>query len=151
MINCTKCGEIKDESSFRVRTNLKRGYQSWCKECENISNRKKYIPKPPKPKKEIDGDKVKLESKIRLLKYRYNLSYDDYLKFYEEQGGKCKICGESKELGTCKGLVIDHCHTTNKVRGLLCGNCNSGLGKFMDNVELLNNAVLYIKQYNSIT
>ena len=88
---------------------------------------------------------VKLDAKKRMLKHRYRLEYDDYLLMYEQQDGKCKICNTDKELGTVNGLLVDHCHTTNKVRGLLCNRCNSGLGHFEDNLELLNNAIEYIK------
>ena len=146
MINCTKCGEIKDETNFRIRTNLKRGYHSWCRECESIENRKKYVPKPRRPKKEVDVNKVKLEAKKRILKHRYSIDYDTYTKMYDDQDGKCKICGDIKDLGGNGGLLVDHCHQTIEVRGLLCNNCNSGLGKFKDNEELLMRAIEYIKR-----
>jgi len=148
MINCTKCGENKDTSCFRPRPSLKRGFHSWCVECEKESQRKrhklKYIPKP-KIVKDTNPEVVKLDAKKRMLKHRYRLDYDDYLLMYEQQDGKCKICNTDKELGTVNGLLVDHCHTTNKVRGLLCNRCNSGLGHFEDNLELLNNAIEYIK------
>ena len=151
MINCTKCGEIKDESQFRPRPKLMRGYNSWCRECELNANRKRYVPKEKKEKKPIDETKVKFSAKKRMLKHRHSIDYDTYLKMYEDQKGKCKICGVDKELGGVSGLFVDHCHSTNKIRGLLCTNCNSGLGKFMDNIELLNNAINYIKQNNDNT
>lgn len=47
-------------------------------------------------------------------------------------------------LGTKSGLLVDHNHTTNIVRGLLCNNCNTALGKFKDNMEILTNAISYI-------
>jgi hypothetical protein len=146
MINCTKCGEIKDEINFRIRTNLKRGYHSWCRECENIENRKKYIPRPPRIKTVLHKDEVKLKTKKRMLKYRYKLDYEDYIQMYNDQEGKCSICGDIKDLGGNGGLLVDHCHQTNEVRGLLCNNCNSGLGKFKDNEELLMRAIEYIKR-----
>jgi hypothetical protein len=79
-----------------------------------------------------------------MLKHRYSIDYDTYLKMYEDQKGKCKICGVDKELGGVSGLFVDHCHSTNKIRGLLCTNCNSGLGKFKDNKELFLRAIEYI-------
>jgi hypothetical protein len=144
MINCTKCGETKDESQFRPRPKLIRGYNSWCRECEKIANRNKYVPKPPRTKKVVDEKVVKLETKKRMLKHRYSIDYNSYIQMYDEQDGKCKICGIEKELGGSNGLLVDHCHNTNKVRGLLCNNCNSGLGKFKDNKELLLRAIEYI-------
>jgi hypothetical protein len=148
MINCTKCGEYKDTNCFRPRRWLKRGFHSWCKDCEKVGNKLRYelnyIPKP-KIVKEINPDEVKLEAKKRMLKYRYKLDYNNYLLLYEQQDRKCKICNVEKELGTVNGLLVDHCHTTNKVRGLLCSNCNSGLGKFMENYDIIIKASQYIK------
>lgn len=45
-------------------------------------------------------------------------------------------------------LFVDHCHKTNKIRGLLCINCNNGLGAFKDNVFSLNRAIQYLKENN---
>lgn len=150
MINCTKCGESKDESQFRARPTLKRGYQSWCKECEYNAQKKRYIPKEKKQNKSVKENEIKFSAKKRMLKHRYGIDYETYLKMYEEQNGKCGICGCDKDLGGFKGLLVDHCHETNNVRGLLCGNCNSGLGKFMDDINLLTNAIKYIKQNNGV-
>lgn len=69
---------------------------------------------------------------------KYGLSTLDYNKMFDEQGGKCKIC--NKELK----LVVDHCHNTGKIRGLLCNGCNVGLGCFKDDKELLSLAVTYL-------
>ena len=44
-------------------------------------------------------------------------------------------------------LCVDHCHTTGNVRGLLCDTCNTALGKFRDNIDLLNEAIKYLKKY----
>lgn len=79
------------------------------------------------------------------LKVRYDLSHEDYLKILEKQDGKCAICG--REDNGYKGkirLAVDHCHVTNKVRGLLCSSCNNGLGHFKDDVTLLQNALKYL-------
>lgn len=58
---------------------------------------------------------------------------------YTSEAGKCAICGESE-----KRLVVDHCHNTNVIRGALCVNCNSGLGMFQDDPELLLAAIEYL-------
>lgn len=54
----------------------------------------------------------------------------------------CSICG-CEELGS-KGLAIDHCHKTKKIRGMLCQNCNQALGKFKDNVLTMQKAIQYL-------
>lgn len=68
----------------------------------------------------------------------YGLSEDAYRKLYESQGGKCAICNQEKP------LVVDHCHKDNVVRGLLCRACNTGLGVWRDNQEILDSAKKYL-------
>lgn len=81
-----------------------------------------------------------LQNRIR-LKSRYGITPEDYEKMFKKQKGKCAICGIKKDK-----LDIDHCHTTKKVRGLLCGSCNRALGLLKDNTEFLNNAIKYLLQ-----
>ncbi len=64
-----------------------------------------------------------------------------YLTLYNEQGGKCLICKINFDK-----LYIDHNHETNRIRGLLCANCNSGLGMFQDNKGYLMNAIIYLSR-----
>lgn len=79
------------------------------------------------------------------LKARYSLQELEAL--YDESGGLCQICGQpqtgSKEHGR-KNLAIDHCHKSGRVRGLLCTKCNTALGKFNDDPELLRKAINYL-------
>jgi hypothetical protein len=84
-----------------------------------------------------------------LVRKNWNKHKDKYnLKRYElllnEQNGVCKICLEKESSRRYKTLAVDHCHRTNKVRGLLCSNCNRGLGLFKDNPKILNNAAAYL-------
>ncbi len=73
------------------------------------------------------------------LSKEYGMSLDQYDKLFLEQGGRCKICG-------CfdANLVIDHCHDLHIVRGLLCSDCNKGLGFFKDHVLRLERAIDYL-------
>jgi hypothetical protein len=68
---------------------------------------------------------------------------------YIQQGGRCAICNDEKELGGYTGLYVDHCHSSNKVRGLLCPACNSAIGNFRDSESLLMAAIEYIRKYQS--
>lgn len=65
---------------------------------------------------------------------RYGITLDDYNKMRKDQNYSCAICGrhEDKVKGKVgvRPLHIDHCHTTGKVRGLLCGRCNTSLERF---------------------
>ena len=73
------------------------------------------------------------------LKRRYNLEVEDYLAMSDEQQGACAICRQY-----VPRLNVDHCHDSGKVRGLLCQNCNTGLGKFKDNIQYLADAISYL-------
>lgn len=70
----------------------------------------------------------------------YGISYEDYLALGRKQNWKCSIC---KELPV-KKLEVDHCHSTGKIRGLLCGHCNRGLGQFKDSKARLLFAISYL-------
>jgi hypothetical protein len=74
----------------------------------------------------------------------YNLTIDDYNKMFTSQNGCCKICGKHQSEFK-KSLSIDHNHQTNEVRGLLCNNCNTILGHAKDDIEILQNAIKYLK------
>jgi len=81
---------------------------------------------------------------------RYKLTQENYLSLYNTQKGCCAICGEFIELNSTKRhnntVNIDHNHKTKKVRGLLCGNCNVGLGCFKDSPERLQSAIRYLHE-----
>jgi len=64
----------------------------------------------------------------------------------EQQGGRCAICGAPEEEAPKKRLHVDHCHTSNRIRGLLCSRCNVGLGQFKDDPGRLLAAIEYLKR-----
>jgi hypothetical protein len=85
---------------------------------------------------------------------KYGLTREAYLHMLERQKGVCAICGcppskHSKKTNKEKTyyLDVDHDHTTEEVRGLLCGNCNRGLGSFKDSINNLLAAVDYLSQH----
>ena len=85
----------------------------------------------------------------RYLERNYNLTLVGYEEMLTEQQGLCKICGKE---GFCMAahhklkLVVDHCHTTGAVRGLLCHNCNRALGLLKDDPKVLQNAIEYLEK-----
>jgi hypothetical protein len=119
---CSKCNNIKDLKEFNNDKQTITGKTSYCKKC--IKN--KYSP---------------LELKNNSLKTKYKIDINEYNKLLIQQNNKCIIC--SKEV---KNLVVDHCHSTLKVRGLLCNNCNTGLGMFEDNINNLQKAIEYLNR-----
>lgn len=80
------------------------------------------------------------------LKSKYGLTPLTYNALYESQGCVCAIC--KQDLGGFALANIDHCHATNKVRGILCKLCNLGLGYFKDNPKSLNSAISYLQASN---
>ena len=92
---------------------------------------------------------ISLESRARKLSTAYNLTVEDYQSIFDKQDGKCAICMTSV-LDVTRILVVDHCHDSGTVRGLLCDNCNLGLGNFKDNIETLQQAIIYLTERVSI-
>ena len=77
---------------------------------------------------------------------RSGLSQEEIKKFYEKHDGKCEICGIEAVAEGRKRLCVDHCHKTEKFRGLLCGNCNLAIGNMRDNPFLLRAAADYLER-----
>lgn len=74
------------------------------------------------------------------MKYKYGITLEDFKDMRAAQNNSCGICKV-----TFKGTpYVDHCHSTRKVRGLLCSNCNTGLGMFEDDVDRLREAIKYL-------
>ena len=76
------------------------------------------------------------------LEYKYNLTHEDWLAIWDNQDGKCTICGKLFE--NPSDACVDHSHETDEIRGLLCRQCNAALGLFKDDVKILNNAIEYL-------
>lgn len=137
---CTKCGPVKGPqplTEFYKNPRAKDGLMHWCKSCikENyLTNREVRAP----AKKTYDATHKHVHRKAN-LKANYRLTPEEFDLLVTVQQGLCAIC-------RCSGakLVVDHNHSTGKVRGLLCPNCNHGLGRFMDSSELLLRAAEYV-------
>jgi len=77
----------------------------------------------------------------RYTAWAYQLSEEQYTSMFEAQGGVCAICQMPPGI---RRLAVDHDHVTGRIRGLLCGNCNNGLGRFQDDPERIRRAVTYL-------
>jgi hypothetical protein len=141
---CVSCEEDKDRSEFgRARGRID-GRKSYCKECA----RKGHAAWADQNKKKLAeyARCYRLNNPdygLRIdLRRAYGLELEDYKKLLDQQDGTCAICK-----GTCSRnprLSVDHCHETGQVRGLLCNDCNLGLGKFRDDRDLLLTAAAYL-------
>jgi len=89
------------------------------------------------------------------LKRHYGISVEDYQSILRSQGGVCAICGEppgsagtgDNSVGT---LAVDHSHSLVGIRGLLCTNCNLGIGSFYESVEFLRKAADYLERHEKL-
>lgn len=81
------------------------------------------------------------------LKRKFGITLDQYKKMQKDQKNLCAICELPEVPG--KDLSVDHCHSTGSIRGLLCFNCNSSLGKFNDSIEVLLRAIKYLQKFIS--
>ena len=113
--------------------------QSWCTNCKNESERKRWS--------QLTSDK---RAERHYLK-KYRLTYTDVLEKLQAQDYKCSCCYETISLSDPNKAVVDHCHSTKKVRDLLCNHCNKVLGLVKENVETLQNMITYLRKYSDDT
>jgi len=147
MKTCTKCKETKEKDQFCRNKKTKDKLDSWCKKCKSkeahnwIKNNREQFNKRCRE----SGQHKKQSKKDQRLIYKYGITAQDYEDMLKNQGGVCAICQEFKLYGKQQRMHVDHCHETNKVRGILCQGCNLAIGKFKDNVERMERAINYIK------
>lgn len=79
------------------------------------------------------------------LKKKFGITVEQYDEMLIKQNGVCEICGGTNGK---KNFSVDHNHKTGKVRGLLCDHCNTGIGRLMEDISILQNAILYLRKYN---
>ena len=116
MLTCTRCKVAKEGTPafFPLHNKKKNGLDSWCRDCRAV-----------------------YRNEICRGQFRDVIS-DVGLKELKAKITECVICGANEK------LVIDHDHNTGKIRGLLCGHCNRGLGHFRDDPTLLEFAAQYL-------
>ncbi len=90
------------------------------------------------------------QEKHNSLKKAFGITLEQYNAMLKAQNGVCAICGQPekrsyKATGRVMQLAVDHCHKTGKVRALLCGPCNHGIGNFREDAELIHKAIAYLE------
>ena len=131
---CSICKQLKKRSEFHKSSDRKDGLSGYCKPCKIEKNKKWREQNPDKWQESLDERIWYRRNK------QYGVSKDDFMNMLKNQDSKCKIC----EKYINESAAVDHCHTTNKVRGLLCRNCNSAIGLFEDNINTLKKAIEYL-------
>ena len=138
---CSQCQSYVPLDNFHKDSSNKYGLAYWCKPCAITSSRKNH-------KRRIKEESAYKEAKRNAyFKLKYGMTLEQRTDLLGKQNNACAICGvKLSESGT--HTHVDHCHTTGKVRAILCTNCNRGLGHFQDNPELLLKAADYINQHS---
>lgn len=121
-VKCADCGEIHLRNAKHLKLGMK--YQK-CIEY-----------RPP--------NYTGIEKYDALIRRKYGITKEQYDNLLQQQGGGCAICGRTEEPDGRK-LSIDHDHNTGDVRGILCNNCNNGLGSFGDDIEGMHKAINYLQ------
>lgn len=133
-MKCRICNKYYDEKDFGFCRNAKNKRLTVCSKCYNS---KSYQWKNNNlSKRKYD----KLKAREYRFKHKYGLSERDYKRMVIMQEGDCLIC--KKYFGT--KLVVDHCHSSGKVRGLLCKNCNTGIGMLAEDINNFKNSIKYL-------
>jgi hypothetical protein len=140
---CLKCNIVKGASFFSLDKYKKSGLKSYCKDCCRDYSRE-Y------------GRKYRQENRAELRektlwydrKSSYGITKEQYINMLVEQNNMCAICLHTPD-DVIYDFHVDHCHTTGKIRGLLCRGCNHGLGNFKDNITSLRLAAQYLEERGS--
>ena len=132
---CKKCGLEKPitEYSFKRPKNRKPGLQPRCKHCAAEDTK-------------LWNVRNKSTARDRYLQRNYGISESEYKARLVAQNDCCLLCGVEFNHGDwgSNSPVVDHCHKNGHVRGILCNECNRGLGYFHDNPEALIKAASYL-------
>jgi hypothetical protein len=130
---CSKCQETKVITDFEKCKTMKHGYRNQCRICRN------------KEKNELrKSDKSKRKTADYWLRSNYNISLVQKEEMFKEQNEKCYTC--HYQFKNISEACVDHNHITNKVRKLLCDDCNIALGLLKEDLKAVNNLVKYIQE-----
>jgi hypothetical protein len=133
---CSLCERRLPAEQFSVARNTKDGLASQCRDCNAARSKKHY-----RATKADNVARFAREHRAR----KYGLTDETFAAMVAAQKNRCAIC--VADLGLGKGRVIDHCHTTGRIRGLLCAKCNSALGLAGDDPERLRAMAAYVERY----
>ena len=139
MKSCTKCGQTKEDTEFylekakRKDGSIREFRRSHCRACET-------------QRKRIADSRTKEIRRQQNELRKYGLTPDVREAMLVAQGHACGICRTKKPGGRYNSWNIDHCHDTGVVRGLLCWDCNVGIGKLKDDAHLMRRAIQWLEQ-----
>ena len=154
---CKTC--MRDNRVVRYYANQEENIKKagdWKKANRPRINEQKLLDKAKNPEKYKKWNKDYYERnadslQARGVSRRRDIRLDDYYKMIDSQENKCAICNK-EETRTHNGKIVrlcmDHCHKTQKIRELLCHDCNTAIGKMKDDVNILQSAINYLNKHN---
>jgi hypothetical protein len=152
---CRRCRKIKPIGFFHKAQESKDGYRNFCTECGNVPSRACMNRNKDKHNAYMRGyNKREVFKENRYateLRRKYGVDQELYQEMLLKQDYKCLICTKMHDPKVKKGrLFLDHNHANKKIRGLICGFCNSMLGYAKDDITILLAAIEYITIGNII-
>ena len=142
---CSRCGIEKPLNEFPKNKTCFGGHSGVCKACR-YETIKKNRESGGGREKNNEGQrryrKTDTYKNTRLLRL-YGITLKEWQALYDKQEGYCIVC-ETHQAELTKPLCVDHCHKTNKVRGLLCSHCNTSLGFLKEDRRIVLRLVDYI-------
>lgn len=153
-MRCSKCSLDKPPEAYPPRGQI-------CKACKSEATKQWARDNPEKRQaqqlrhreanREVEAARTRAwyhankdRRRVYELERKYGLKRGEYEEMLERQGGGCAICG-ANESHDKNRLSVDHCHKTNRVRGILCAHCNHAIGKFTDDPARLRKAADYLE------
>lgn len=133
---CPRCKQTKQSDEFIPVQSRKDGLAGYCRKCANERKMEYYY-------NEGRGRDAEKMRKRRQRWGKLGITAADVNELLKQQDFLCPLC---KRHLTLEDFVVDHCHETNHVRGILHKVCNLGLGGFEDNIEFLQNAIEYLRK-----
>lgn len=140
---CRKCNMFKSRKLFYVHSNRADGLQVYCKKC---TQREKKVKKTEY--NEVMRRWYNKHGYKKIAAKLYGITVADYEQLLEYAGNRCQIC-----LGVNSNkrrLSVDHNHETGVIRGILCTNCNTGLGAFGDSIDRIELAINYLRSNQDV-
>lgn len=149
MRRCQKCKDLKLLNEFFARNKIRALKSPYCKACfvKINADYKKRNPEGVKVTKKKEYSKNRRRYLDTDYKRKYGISLEDFENKERIQNYLCEIC--KKPNPSKRRWHVDHCHKTGKIRDLLCHNCNRLLGGSQENIEILLNAINYLKKHLS--
>ena len=154
---CPDCSVEKPltEFGYRVDGRQRKYLKTYCKSCYTKRTKEWYKLNRAKAnqygrewrKKNPESDAC--QRRNWQLMAKYGITFEEKQQLLLKQGGVCIICNSPMELPS-RHCVVDHDHTTGKIRALLCTNCNTGIGQFKESVEILERAIAYINEHTGL-